>query len=79
MSVPKPDAAAINRRKALKGDYKAASVYGPRLPQKQLNQLRAKIEFILHNYLPDPSSMSDADKIINVLSVLTENCRNAAT
>ena len=44
LSIPKPDATTLNRQKALNGDYKPGSVYGPRLPQKQLNQLRARIE-----------------------------------
>ncbi|WP_300260603.1 transglutaminase domain-containing protein [uncultured Cloacibacillus sp.] len=79
LSIPKPDAATLARQKAIKGDYKLGSVYGPRLPQKQLDQLRARIEFILRNYLPDSSSMSDADKIISVLSILTENCSYATT
>ena len=79
LSIPKPDAATLNRQKAVKGDYKPGSVYGPRLPQKQLNQLRARIEFLLHSYFPDPSAMSDTDKIISVLSLLTLNCTYAPT
>lgn len=79
LSIPKPDAATLNRQKALKGDYKPRSVYGPRLPQKQLNQLRARIDFLLHSYFPDPATMSDTDKIISVLSLLTLNCTYAPT
>lgn len=79
LSIPKPDAATLNRQKAIKGDYKPGSVYGPRLPQKQLNQLRARIEFLLHSYFPDPAAMSDTDKIISVLSLLTLNCTYAPT
>lgn len=79
LSIPKPDAATLNRQKALNGDYKPGSVYGPRLPQKQLNQLRARIDFLLHSYFPDPATMSDTDKIISVLSLLTLNCTYAPT
>lgn len=80
ISVPQPDGEILVMRKNVRGDYRPGSVYGPRLPAKELSQLRNRIAFLMHTTIPSSlDSLSDTDKIVIILSVLMKTCRYART
>lgn len=78
--VPQPGSKILAMRKNVRGDYRPGSVYGPRLSAKELSQLRNRIAFLMRTaMLSYLDSLSNTDKIVIILSVLTKTCRYAGT
>ena len=59
----------------IKGDYNPGSVYGPKLPQKELNEVKTAVQTFLTEYIED--DMTDYEKVYLAQYYLATTCTYA--